>query len=73
MTMRSWCFGGPKQLLSSPSDVEVPRRNTSSGIVFGKIAAVFGQDGSCLDAEEVPPLVVPTTPCAQPIYDVLLA
>eukprot|EP00971_Amphidinium_carterae_P135868 2691967-Amphidinium_carterae.1 len=60
-----WCFGGPKQLLSSPTDVEVPRRNNSSGIVPGKTTAVFGQDGTCLDAEEVPLLVVPTAPCAR--------
>eukprot|EP00971_Amphidinium_carterae_P239917 4762881-Amphidinium_carterae.1 len=58
-------FGGPKQLLSSPTDVEAPRLSNSSGVVLGKTTAVFGQDGTCLDAEEVPLRVVPTTPCAR--------
>eukprot|EP00971_Amphidinium_carterae_P307762 6116862-Amphidinium_carterae.1 len=31
---REGVFGGPKQLLSCPTDVEVPRQNNSSGVVF---------------------------------------
>eukprot|EP00971_Amphidinium_carterae_P023611 465813-Amphidinium_carterae.1 len=75
---REGVFGGPEQLLSCPTDVEVPCQNNSSGVVLGNTA------------KEVPSLVVPTAPCArrrkrckkierrqrfnaQPIYDVLLA
>eukprot|EP00971_Amphidinium_carterae_P117250 2322619-Amphidinium_carterae.1 len=49
-------FGEPKQLLCSPTDVEDPHQNNSSDVVFGNVSAILGEEGTCFDAEEDPPL-----------------